>query len=127
MGADLFAQFPEEVAEANEIWDIPLRSLYQWPEEQLGKPNSQPALYLVSYLHAQAITKDEGKPAMAAGHSVENSAALAFAGAFTFSDGLKMVAKRGEIMSQVREVGWLLLLPWKQQNSGSVCHTDLRE
>ena len=38
---------------------------------------------------------------MAAGHSVGEFAALAFAGAFCFSDGLKMVAKRGEIMSQV--------------------------
>ena len=103
MGADLFAQFPEEVAEANEILGYSLSDLcINGPEEQLGQTQfTQPALYLVSYLHAQAITKDEGKPAMAAGHSVGEFAALAFAGAFTFSDGLKMVAKRGEIMSQV--------------------------
>ena len=103
MGADLFAQFPEEVAETNEILGYSLSDLcINGPEEQLGQTQfTQPALYLVSYLHAQAINKDEGKPAMAAGHSVGEFAALAFAGAFTFSDGLKMVAKRGEIMSQV--------------------------
>ena len=103
MGTDLFPQFPEEVAEANEILGYSLSDLcINGPEEQLGQTQfTQPALYLVSYLHAQAITKDEGKPAMAAGHSVGEFAALAFAGAFTFSDGLKMVAKRGEIMSQV--------------------------
>ena len=103
MGADLFAQFPEEVAEANEILGYSLSDLcINGPEEQLGQTQfTQPALYLVSYLHAQAINRDEGKPAMAAGHSVGEFAALAFAGAFTFSDGLKMVAKRGEIMSQV--------------------------
>ena len=103
MGDDLFAQFPEEVAEANEILGYSLSDLcINGPEEQLGQTQfTQPALYLVSYLHAQAITKDEGKPAMAAGHSVGEFAALAFAGAVTFSDGLKMVAKRGEIMSQV--------------------------
>ena len=103
MGADLFAQFPEEVAEANEILGYSLSDLcINGPEEQLGQTQfTQPALYLVSYLHAQAINKDEEKPAMAAGHSVGEFAALAFAGAFTFSDGLKMVAKRGEIMSQV--------------------------
>ena len=103
MGADLFAQFPEEVAEANEILGYSLSDLcINGPEEQLGQTQfTQPALYLVSYLHAQAIIRDEEKPAMAAGHSVGEFAALAFAGAFTFSDGLKMVAKRGEIMSQV--------------------------
>ena len=103
MGADLFSQFPEEVAEANEILGYSLSDLcINGPEEQLGQTQfTQPALYLVSYLHAQAINKDEEKPAMAAGHSVGEFAALAFAGAVTFSDGLKMVAKRGEIMSQV--------------------------
>ena len=103
MGADLFAQFPEEVAEANEILGYSLSDLcINGPEEQLGQTQfTQPALYLVSYLHAQAINRDEGIPAMAAGHSVGEFAALAFAGAVTFSDGLKMVAKRGEIMSQV--------------------------
>ena len=99
----LFAQFPEEVAEANEILGYSLSDLcINGPEEQLGQTQyTQPALYLVSYLHARAISSDTEKPAMAAGHSVGEFAALAFAGAFTFSDGLKMVAKRGEIMSQV--------------------------
>ena len=103
MGAELFAQFPDVIGEANEILGYSLSDLcINGPEEQLGQTHyTQPALYLVSYLHAQAITNDQGKPAMAAGHSVGEFAALAFAGAFTFSDGLKMVAKRGEIMSQV--------------------------
>ena len=103
MGADLFAQFPDVIGEANEILGYSLSDLcINGPEEQLGQTQyTQPALYLVSYLHAQAITNDQGKPAMAAGHSVGEFAALAFAGAFTFSDGLKMVAKRGEILSQV--------------------------
>ena len=103
MGADLFAQFPEEVAEANEILGYSLSDLcINGPEEQLGQTQfTQPALYLVSYLHAQSISKELGEPAMAAGHSVGEFAALAHAGAFTFADGLRMVAKRGEIMSQV--------------------------
>lgn len=107
MGAELFAQFPDVIGEANEILGYSLSDLcINGPEEQLGQTHyTQPALYLVSYLHAQAITNDQGKPAMAAGHSVGEFAALAFAGAFTFSDGLKMVAKRGEIMSQVRGGG----------------------
>ena len=107
MGADLFAQFSEEVVQANDILGYSLSDLcVNGPEEQLGQTEyTQPALYLVSYLHAQAISSDTEKPAMAAGHSVGEFAALAFAGAFSFSDGLKMVAKRGEIMSQVRGGG----------------------
>ena len=103
MGADLFAQFSEEVAQANDILGYSLSDLcVNGPEEQLGQTQyTQPALYLVSYLHAQAISSETEKPAMAAGHSVGEFAALAFAGAFCFTDGLKMVAKRGEIMSQV--------------------------
>ena len=103
MGADLFAQFPEEVAEANEILGYSLSDLcINGPEEQLGQTQfTQPALYLVSYLHAQSISKELEQPTMAAGHSVGEFAALAHAGAFTFADGLRMVAKRGEIMSQV--------------------------
>lgn len=103
MGADLFAQFPEEVVQANDILGYSLSDLcVNGSEEQLGQTEyTQPALYLVSYLHARAISSDTEKPAMAAGHSVGEFAALAYAGAFSFSDGLKMVAKRGEIMSQV--------------------------
>ena len=74
------------------------------PEDQLGQTQfTQPALYLVSYLHAKSlISQNVGEPSMAAGHSVGEFAALATAGAVSFSDGLRMVAKRGEIMSQVK-------------------------
>lgn len=103
MGADLFDEFPQKVAEANEILGYSLSDLcMNGPDDQLGQTqHTQPALYLVSYLHAQSISNESGEAAMAAGHSVGEFAALAHAGAFTFADGLRMVAKRGEIMSQV--------------------------
>lgn len=103
MGADLFDEFPQQVAEANEILGYSLSELcINGPDDQLGQTqHTQPALYLVSYLHAQSISKELEEPTMAAGHSVGEFAALAYAGAFTFADGLRMVAKRGEIMSQV--------------------------
>jgi malonyl CoA-acyl carrier protein transacylase len=46
---------------------------------------------------------DEGKnaPDFAAGHSVGEYAALFAAGAFDFIDGLRLVAKRGELMSKI--------------------------
>ena len=53
-----------------------------------------------------------GMPAMAAGHSVGEFAALAFAEVFSFEDGLKMVAKSGQIMSEITGVAWLPLSDW---------------
>ena len=103
MGADLFDEYPQKVSEANEILGYSLSDLcMNGPDDQLGQTqHTQPALYLVSYLHSQSISNESGEAAMAAGHSVGEFAALAHAGAFTFADGLRMVAKRGEIMSQV--------------------------
>jgi len=62
---------------------------------------TQPALYVVSCLQAKALLEEGKSPKFAAGHSVGEFAALQCAGAFSFSDGLQMVAKRGEIMSKV--------------------------
>ena len=62
---------------------------------------TQPALYIVSCLQGKAFIEEGKLPSFAAGHSVGEFAALQCANAFSFADGLKMVAKRGEIMSQV--------------------------
>lgn len=107
MGSELFENFPEELDQANEILGYPISDLcLEGPEDQLGQTQfTQPALYLVSYLHAKSLISQNVFPSMAAGHSVGEFAALATAGAVSFSDGLRMVAKRGEIMSQVKGGG----------------------
>lgn len=103
MGADLFDQFPDEVSSAENILGFDLSDLcINDPEAKLGQTQyTQPALYLVSYLDALRTGEEQGPPAMAAGHSVGEFAALAYSGACSFLDGLKMVSRRGEIMSQV--------------------------
>lgn len=107
MGAELFEMFPEEVAQASETLGYSIRELcIEGPEEKLGQTQyTQPALYTVSFLQAISRKQEQGMPSMAAGHSVGEFAALAFAEAFSFEDGLRMVAKRGEIMSEVRGGG----------------------
>lgn len=107
MGAELFELFPEEVAQASETLGYSIRELcIEGPEEKLGQTQyTQPALYTVSFLQAISLKQKQGMPSMAAGHSVGEFAALAFAEVFSFEDGLRMVAKRGEIMSQVRGGG----------------------
>lgn len=105
MGEDLFPRFPDLVAEADEALGYSTEELCLSPEksESLGNTAfTQPALYLVSCLRARAEREGEaGEPAFAAGHSVGEYAALETAGAVSFGDGLRLVAKRGEIMAKV--------------------------
>ena len=103
MGADLFDVFSEEIEQASETLGYSIKELcLDGPEEKLGQTQyTQPALYAVSFLQAISLKQEQGMPAMAAGHSVGEFAALAFAEVFSFEEGLKMVAKRGQIMSEV--------------------------
>ena len=103
MGADLFDVFSEEIDQASETLGYSIKELcLKGPEEKLGQTQyTQPALYAVSFLQAISLKQEQGMPAMAAGHSVGEFAALAFAEVFSFEEGLKMVAKRGQIMSEV--------------------------
>jgi len=107
MGADLFPQFPSIVEEASSILGYSLEELcLKGPEERLNQTQfTQPALYSVSFLAYQAKLEEKCIPSVGAGHSVGEFAALASAGAFSFSDGLQMVAKRGEIMAEVKGGG----------------------
>jgi malonyl CoA-acyl carrier protein transacylase len=103
MGKDLFSRFPELVEECNSILGYSIQELCL--DEDTSKLNltnyTQPALYIVSCLQARSLLEEGKKPSFAAGHSVGEFAALQCAKAFSFHDGLKMVIKRGEIMSKV--------------------------
>jgi len=103
MGTESFERFPELVRQADQELGYALSEICLHDESnQLGQTQfTQPALYLVSFLEAKSKMEDGLIPTAAAGHSVGEFAALATAGAISFLDGLKMVSKRGEIMSQV--------------------------
>lgn len=61
----------------------------------------QPGLFTLETAIARLVMEETGKkPAMAAGLSLGEYAALAIAGAFTFADAVKLVALRGELMEQ---------------------------
>ena len=107
MGAELFDRFPDCVEMAEQELGYSLARLcLDDPDGKLAQTEfTQPALYLVSYLQARALLESGCSPSSAAGHSVGEFAALATAGAMSFPDGLRMVAKRGEIMSKVRGGG----------------------
>lgn len=69
-------------------------------EELKQTKNTQPGLYLVDLSAALAL-KENGIGADAvAGFSLGEVAALAYAGAYSYEDGFKIVVKRGELMQE---------------------------
>ncbi len=112
MGAALRAEYPaaqDLYDRAAEVLGYDLASLCEWgPAEKLNATDvSQPALY-VSGLAAVEKLKAEhpealGDVAFVAGLSLGEYAALAFAGAFSFEDGLRVVQARGRAMQAAAE------------------------
>ncbi|MFN2180358.1 MAG: ACP S-malonyltransferase [Candidatus Promineifilaceae bacterium] len=80
--------------------------IFNGPEEKLTETQyQQPALFVASMANWQRMLEEEWPTAdYAAGHSLGEFTALAAAGAMTFSDGLKLVRKRGELMRQAGEI-----------------------
>ncbi len=77
--------------------------MFEGPDEELTKTSRcQPALYLHG-LMALALVKERLpnlKPVAAAGLSLGEFTAHAAAGSFSFEDGLRLVARRGEFMEE---------------------------
>ena len=113
MGGDLFDQFPEITAEANKILGYSIKALcLDGPHSKLLQTQyTQPALYTVNALTYLKMVKDNGKrPDFVAGHSLGEYTALFAAGAFDFGTGLKLVKKRGELMSKAVNGGMAAIL-----------------
>ena len=102
MGEGLFEKFPQYVEEVDQILGYSIEELCKGEDERLNQTCfTQPALYVVSCLAFLDWKLDSGNIASyAAGHSVGEYAALFASGRISFSDGLKMVHKRGELMQK---------------------------
>lgn len=66
---------------------------------------TQPSLYVVNALHYYKAVSHGTHPAYLAGHSLGEYNALLASGAFDFLTGLRLVKKRGELMSQAKNGG----------------------
>jgi trans-AT polyketide synthase/acyltransferase/oxidoreductase domain-containing protein len=104
MGAELFDRFADWAAEADAILGYSLRELcVDDPRGVLMRTEfTQPALFSVNAMTYRA-RQESGRPApaFAAGHSLGEYNALVAAGVFDFATGLRLVARRGQIMSRV--------------------------
>ncbi|SMF48872.1 malonyl CoA-acyl carrier protein transacylase [Tistlia consotensis] len=102
MGEGLFEAFPELTAAADEILGLSIRQLcLEDPQRRLGRTQyTQPALYVVNALTRRRHQQETGeRPDFVAGHSLGEYDALECAGVLGFEDGLRLVRKRGELMS----------------------------
>ncbi len=66
---------------------------------------TQPSLYVVNALHYYNAVNQGVHPSYLAGHSLGEYNALLAAGVFDFLTGLRLVKKRGELMSQAKNGG----------------------
>lgn len=103
MGADVFPLFPAETAAADAILGYSVRErCIEDPGAKLRETQyTQPLLFTVcSLMYLKRVRETGRRPDAVAGHSVGEFAALFAAGVFDFEDGLKIVKKRGELMSR---------------------------
>ncbi len=94
---DLFEQ-------ANEILGFRISDvMFSGTEEELKQTNvTQPAVFLHSVI--AYLVQPDLVPDMTAGHSLGEFSALVAAGALSFEDGLKLVARRAEAMQKACEL-----------------------
>lgn len=105
MGKDLYEALPaahELFEQANEILGFRITDImFGGDAEQLRQTNvTQPAVFLHSVIMAKAL---DIAPDAVAGHSLGEFSALAAAGALSFEDALRLVAKRAAAMQQACE------------------------
>lgn len=104
MGEGLFSLFPELVEQADSILGYSIADLCLLDlNNQLNNTEyTQPALFVINALsYLKKLNESNGKkPDYFLGHSLGEYNALWASGAFDFETGLKLVQKRGHLMSQ---------------------------
>jgi len=110
MGEKLFDEVPEYASLEGEIDACLGYSVREMcikdPARQLSETQyTQPCLYIVNALHFYKAIANGERPRFLAGHSLGEYNALHAAGAFDLLTGLRLVQKRGELMSKVKNGG----------------------
>lgn len=108
MGKDLYDEFPEVrqlFEEANDALGFKITEvMFGTDVEALRRTDvTQPAIYLHS-LAKVIILGEDFTPDMVAGHSLGEFSALAACGAFSYIDGLNLVATRASAMQKACEM-----------------------
>lgn len=105
MGKDLYDEYPlarDLFNTANEILGFDItKTMFEGSIEDLKETKvTQPAIYIHSVIKGKVLGI---QPDVVAGHSLGEFSALAAVGAFSFEEGLKLVAKRALAMQAATE------------------------
>ncbi len=106
MGAALYASSEKAKQlfdSANKILGFPITEImFSGSADELKQTKvTQPAVFIHSVV--VALSQDQQKPEMVAGHSLGEFSALVSNGALSFEDGLKLVSKRAAAMQKACE------------------------
>ncbi|WP_018249678.1 ACP S-malonyltransferase [Orenia marismortui] len=110
MGFDLAEEFSavkEIFEEADNSIDIDVSKLcFEGPEEDLKKTaNTQPAILATSIAIYRLLLEKGIEPDVVAGHSLGEYSALVAGGVLDFPDAIKLVRKRGQLMTEADPSG----------------------
>ena len=108
MAKDLAESFPEakeRFDQADALLDFDLADIcFNGPEETLKQTKyTQPALFVHSAIVTDLLKQKGVVTRFAAGHSLGELSALYAAGAYSFEQGLKLVAERSRCMQSAAE------------------------
>ncbi|MBW5290672.1 MAG: Malonyl CoA-acyl carrier protein transacylase [Candidatus Ruthia sp. Asou_11_S2] len=98
--ANYYSIVKETFTEASDMLGFDLWALTQQDQDALNQTqNTQPAMLTAGYATYLALTHQHDlSPVCMAGHSLGEYTALVASGALGFSDGIKLVRKRAELM-----------------------------
>ncbi|MCA2208222.1 ACP S-malonyltransferase [Nocardia rosealba] len=109
MGHDLAQAYPDLVAPlfraADEVLGFELSQLcWHGPEDRLARTDiTQPAIFVASLAAYRVLAELVPAPVVVAGHSLGEYTALVAAGVLEWTDALRLVRRRGELMARVNE------------------------
>ncbi|MEM9410864.1 MAG: ACP S-malonyltransferase [Planctomycetota bacterium] len=139
MGAEIYGSLPaarELFDRANEFLGYDLAKLcFEGPVEKLDSTViSQPALYVCSLAALEKLKQEQSEVvdsvALAAGLSLGEYTAIAFAGGIEFEAGLNLVQKRGEAMQAASDStpsGMVSVLGLDREQVAAVCDEARQE
>lgn len=126
MGKSLLKAFPELqefYKTAERVTGRPITELcFEGPEEELTQTiNAQPAIFTTCFVCWVLISERGIQPKFVAGHSLGEWTAVVASGALEFEDGLKLVAKRGELMNRALAGGMAAILGASLEQVEKLC------
>lgn len=115
----------EIIARADEIRPGTSRQCFEASQEELSQTrNTQPCVYTVDFEMAAVLAENGIRADMVAGYSLGELAALAYSGALTFEEGLRLVERRGMLMQKAADewdTGMVAVLKLSDETVEKIC------